>query len=151
MCTDGCMLKYSLYQGVPYWHNGDRRSTVKHYSLLLQLPGRVCTLCLIYYVLGRTAKVVVQPSLGCFMYQSICNTLPSSINSIFTRNFDIHSYFTRQALHFHLPLTRTSFAQKTIKYEGPKLWNSLNESLRSSANLLTFKRVYKSILLNVYS
>ena len=101
----------------------------------------------------RTLKIkdIYHHQLGCFMYQSICNTLPSSINSIFTRNFDIHSYFTRQALHFHLPLTRTSFAQKTIKYEGPKLWNSLNESLRSSTNLLTFKRVYKSILLNVYS
>ena len=59
------------------------------------------------------------------MYQSISITLPSSINSIFTRNFEIHTHSTRQALHFHLPLTCTSFAKKTINYEGPKLCYSL--------------------------
>ena len=84
------------------------------------------------------------------MYQAFHSTLPFSIRSIFVQNTDIHSHYTRQATNYHIPSIRTSFAHKTIKFEGPKLWNSLGDSLKRSGNLSTFKNKYKSILLGKY-
>lgn len=100
----------------------------------------------------RTLKVkdIYNHQLGSLMYQSTRNSLPSSIKSIFTPNCEIHSYFTRQAVHLHIPYTRTSLAYKTIKYEGPKLWNSLNGQLQASKNLFVFKRLFKTTLINSY-
>ena len=84
------------------------------------------------------------------MYQSVSNTLPTFINASFRRNNEIQTYSSQQALHFHLPLTPTSFAQKIFYYnEGPRLWNSLTEPLRQSANIDYFKWDYKSFFVNL--
>ena len=47
--------------------------------------------------------------------------LPLPFNDMFVRNDSIHSYLSRQASSFHLPLNRTSFAKKTFVFTGPKL------------------------------
>ena len=62
----------------------------------------------------KTLKVkdIYFHQLGSLMYQSIFGTLPTPINSIFIRNFDVHSHFTRQVSHFHLPQIRTSLTKK---------------------------------------
>ena len=104
------------------------------------------------FIKHKTLKVkdIYFHQLGSLMYQSNSGTLPSAINAIFIRNFNVHAHFTRQVTHFHLPFIRTSLTKKTIKYEGPRLWNSLTDHLRQSKNLLTFKRNFKSTLLNNY-
>ena len=86
-------------------------------------------------------KDIYYYQLGSLMYQFTSNNLPYSIKSIFFRNCEIHSYFTRQASNFHIPYTRTSFAHKTVKHEGPMLWNSFTGKLKSSKNIYTFKRI----------
>ena len=88
--------------------------------------------------------------LGSLMYQSARNLLPPSINTIFTQNCEIHSHFTRQVSNYHIPFSRTSFAQNTVKYRGPKLWNSLSRELKASTKLSSFKRLFKSTLLQAY-
>ena len=94
----------------------------------------------------RTLKIkdIYYHQIGSLMYQSVFNTLPTFINASFRRNNEIHTHSTQQALHFHLPLTRTYFAQK------PRSWNSLPEPLRKSTNIYSFKWDYKSFLLNLY-
>lgn len=94
-----------------------------------------------YFTKHKTLKVkdIYYHQLGSLVYQSTRNTLPSSINSIFTQNHEIHSHFTR-----------TSLAYKTVKLEGPKLWNSLNSQLKASKSLSVFKRKFKCTLLNSY-
>lgn len=105
-----------------------------------------------YFTKHKTLKVkdIYYHQLGSLVYQSTRNTLPSSINSIFTHNHEIHSHFTRQASNLHIPYTRTSLAYKTVKLEGPKLWNSLNSQLKASKSLSVFKRKFKCTLLNSY-
>ena len=49
--------------------------------------------------------------LGIFMFQLSQNGLPSSLIVIFTRNYQIHSYPTRQLYQYHFSLLRTSLAQ----------------------------------------
>ena len=89
--------------------------------------------------------------LGCFMYQLNSNELPHALSMLFSRNENFHSYPTRQSSGYHLPMLRTLYKQKTLIYTGPVLWNSLNESLKHSPSLVSFKYNLKSTLINNYT
>ena len=76
--------------------------------------------------------------------------LPSAIKSSFSLNSDVHSHYTSQASNFDVPYTRTSLAHKTIKHEGPILWNMLNQHLRVSKNIFICNHDFKSDTLDSY-
>ena len=48
-----------------------------------------------------------------------------TLKDMFTLNNQTHSYNTRSSKSFHLPRTRTKLRQFSIKYQGPKTFNSL--------------------------
>ena len=56
--------------------------------------------------------------------------LLSAFNHYFTTVNEIHAYNTRLASRqsYSLPKTRTNFGIFNIRYQGPKIWNSLDES-----------------------
>ena len=56
--------------------------------------------------------------------------MPSVFNHYFTTVNEIHAYNTRLASKqsYSLPKTRTNFGIFNIRYQGPKIWNSLDES-----------------------
>ena len=85
------------------------------------------------------------------MYQLNRGELPTLLSLLFTKNDHFHSYPTRQLSSFHLPLLRTLFKQKTIIYTGPHLFNSLDESLKHSPSLFSFKRKLKLNKINRYN
>ena len=89
--------------------------------------------------------------LGIFMFQLSQKTLPSPLISIFTRNSEVHSYPTRQSNQYHPPLLRTSIAQKTVVFTGPKYWNEIDQSLKLIPRLSPFKKRLKQIILESYS
>ena len=89
-------------------------------------------------------------NLGIFMHQLSVGEIPVEIAELFDKNSTIHSYPTRQSTLFHLPRTRTLFAQKTVIYTGPKLWIDLPKVIIESTSLYTFKRKLKCHLLKKY-
>ena len=90
-------------------------------------------------------------SLGIFMFELKNDNLPHVFAPLFQRNFILHSHSTRQANHYHLPQTRTVFANSTFTFTGPKFWNSLNNQLVDSPSLNSFKRKLKLYLLERYN
>ena len=100
----------------------------------------------------KTLKVddIYKSQLGTLMHQLYNNNLPNFIKSMFIRNDQIHSHFTRQCSEFHRSYSCTKLSSKTIKHEGPKLWSTLDSSLKKTANLSLFKRKLKTFLLNKY-
>ena len=88
--------------------------------------------------------------LGQFMYNYNNNTLPSVFNRMFPKNQSFHSYPTRQSNEFHLPLLRTLLAKNTFIYTGPQFWNSLDDDIKNSSTLNSFKSNLKSALLQSY-
>jgi len=56
--------------------------------------------------------------------------LPSAFNHYFTTVNEIHAYNTRLAStqSYSLLKTRTNFGIFNIRYQGPKIWNSLDEA-----------------------
>ena len=89
-------------------------------------------------------------NVGIFMYKLSTKDLPDVFLPMFRRNNEIHTYPTRQRQSFHLPRTRTVFAQKTITYNGPRFWNDLPNELIVSPSFRIFKRKLKTFLLGRY-
>ena len=87
-------------------------------------------------------------NLGIFMYQLSVNELPSVFSHMFRRNRSIHKYPTRQRDAYHLPRTRTIFAQNTIIFTGPRYWNDLPTQITDCSSLYSLKRKLKDFLLN---
>ena len=89
-------------------------------------------------------------NLGQFMYMYSNDSLPSIFASMFQRNQSFHEYPTRRSNEFHLPLLRTMFAKNTLIYTGPTYWNSLNNYIKDSPSIYSFKRRLKFSLLQFY-
>ena len=89
-------------------------------------------------------------NLGIFMYELSQGNLPDVFAPLFQRNYTLHSYPTRQTYHFHLPRTRTAFANNIFTFTGPKFWNSLNKELVNNPSINCFKRKLKYYLLERY-
>ena len=62
----------------------------------------------------------------------------------------LHNYNTRNRNIMIAPTHELSLFQNSLAYQGPKLWNSLTENLKSSRSVSYFKNQYKKILLNGY-
>ena len=90
-------------------------------------------------------------NLGMFMYKLLINELPEAFMTMFKKNNEIHTYPTRQRDSFHLPSTRTVFAQKQIIFTGPRFWNDLPNEIMISPSLYVFKRRVKLLLLQKYN
>ena len=89
-------------------------------------------------------------NLATLAFQFHNHELPSIFNHMFTFNNEVHHYPTRQIDLYHLPRTRTVFAQDTFTFAAPKLWNSLPQSIRELRNFVTFKSKLKKEFITAY-
>ena len=88
--------------------------------------------------------------LGQFMFKLNRHDLPHIFQDMFLKNSSVHHYPTRQTDSYHLPLTRTLFAYRTLTFTGPNFWNSLHKDYKDAPSLNTFKRKLKKLLLIKY-
>ena len=51
---------------------------------------------------------------------------------------------------FFVPFFKTLKLQRSIKYQGPQIWNSLDLEIKKSKSLKTFKSRMKNLLLESY-
>ena len=86
-----------------------------------------------------------------FMHKYTTNRLPKIFDGFFTPNSTVHSYPTRQSSDYHLENPKIILAQKSIKHNGPDIWNSLPTYLKQCTSLNTFKRELKNILISQYT
>ena len=65
-----------------------------------------------------------------FLYR---HGLPPESFDMFPLNNEIHSYNTKSRCFFSLPYCRTNIGKFSIRFQGPKLFNSVNEDIRNSS------------------
>ena len=82
------------------------------------------------------------------MYKAFSNKLPQNIQSYFTKSFSGNEYRTRQKNCFKQKYTRTTKRQYCLSNIGVKVWNSLNENIKSCDNLNSFKKLLKDHIIN---
>ena len=89
--------------------------------------------------------------LAIFMYKYHNKLLPSVFISFFTRITWIHNYNTRLAAKqsYYLPKARTNYGIFNIRFQGPSVWNSIDEDIKSSP-LSLFKKKMKQHFIKNY-
>ena len=77
--------------------------------------------------------------------------LPPIFNSLFTQVNTVHTYNTRHSNKesYYLPKARTNYGLFNIRYQGPKIWNLLEQETKS-LSISTFKDKIKNNFLIKY-
>ena len=70
-----------------------------------------------------------------FMYKFHNKLLPSYFDTFFNSVLNIHNYNTRSAANqsYYLPRARTNYGIFNIRFQGPKVWNSLELDIKSTS------------------
>ena len=86
-----------------------------------------------------------------FMYKFHRKLLPSIFSNFFTPVRNVHNYNTRLASKssFVLPSARTNYRIFSLKFQDPKTWNSIDESLKS-CSISAFKKKLKNLFISQY-
>ena len=81
------------------------------------------------------------------MYLYRQGLLPESFDNMLPLNNEIHSYNTKTRSCFSLPYCRTNIGKFSIRFQGPKLFNSVNEDICNSSSVSLFSSRLKLFLL----
>ena len=86
-----------------------------------------------------------------FMFQYSKGNLPVNFDVYFNPIFNTYLYSTCVASRstFSLALIRTNYGLSNIRFCGPKLWNNIDESLKSLTEF-SFKKEFKIQLIAFY-
>ena len=82
------------------------------------------------------------------MYRFYFAHLPSVFECMFKKK-SIGNIITRNTHFFEVPLFKTNFGQKSVQYQGPKLWNNICAHIDFNCSIQCFKYRLRKYLQNV--
>lgn len=88
--------------------------------------------------------------LGKYMYRSFMGSLPHYLQICFMRNKDLHNYQTRHQLNLCVPSHKKNLFHKSLFCNGPVVWNSLDQALKTLTTMTKFKKQLKKRLIASY-
>ena len=89
--------------------------------------------------------------LSTFMYKYHTNQLPKTFNSYFVEQRNHHRYHTRNTEDYKICLTKTEFANKTIRTAGPRKWHSIDKCAKTATSVKLFRSKIKTNLMEMYT
>ena len=106
---------------------------VSSYEELLQKAGK------------KTMKANRLRSLCIEIYKTINSINPTYMNEIFKLRKTSRVVRSNYKLNLYVStINQVSFGDKSLRYYGPKIWNSLTFHIKSSENLEAFKNIIKN-------
>ena len=90
---------------------------------------------------------LIKLQIGKIMYLYKNGLLPDSFNDMFLLHSDVHSYNTRSKNSFHLPHCRTNIRKFSLRFQGPKLYNSFSPDFQNAPSFAVFTSKLKIYLL----
>ena len=88
-------------------------------------------------------KEIYKLETSLFMFKLYNNQIPINLTGVFSVNSQIHSYGTRLADDCHLPLKSSRLGHYSLAYQGPKIWNSIENKTRKTKSFYVFKKNMK--------
>ena len=79
------------------------------------------------------------------MYSIENRLYPNIFLNMFSKNSLFHSYQTRHLTNFRPKLCRTNIKKFTVTSQGPNLWNSLPNDIKTTPTFSSFKFKLKNI------
>ena len=83
------------------------------------------------------------------MFKYVKGMLPTIFDDLFKRNSDDNVRVTRNINKLALPLCRTELYKRTIKYQGPNIWNRFEEVVDHKCSLHSFKKRLKKYIISM--
>ena len=74
-----------------------------------------------------------------FMFKLHHGNVSPVFKPMFTLNCDVHSYSTRQANNYHLPLPKSDLMKRSVRFRGVKIWNQAIRLVDIKCSICTFK------------
>ena len=81
------------------------------------------------------------------MHKCINKLVPDYLADMFKLRSQVHNRQTRSSGALDIPLCRLSTGQRSFAFRGAKLWNSLNNNIKSLKCPKNFTRHYANVLL----
>ena len=80
-----------------------------------------------------------------FMYKFHNNVLPAAFHSFVAKVASVHNYNTRFAAKhsYYPPDARTNYGKFNIRFQGPSVWNAIDDNVKSSFFISVFKKRLK--------
>ena len=85
---------------------------------------------------------------GKLMFLFTKNLLPNYFKSMFILTSRVHSYNTRSSKLFYTFPCRTNLRQFSIRFQGPKFFDSLSNNIKDSESISLFSKKLKEFLLS---
>ena len=159
-----CTLYYALFQchiqyGIITWSSTyktylKKLATLQNKAVKIVGNGTWNDRANPYYAKLKILKLqdLVKPETAAFVYNYKSGQLPPTFQNYFTALNNIHVKPTRatSSHNFFVSFFKTLKLQRSIKYLGPKIWNSLDHEIKNSKSLKTFKSRLKYSLLESY-
>ena len=82
------------------------------------------------------------------MYLFKRGLLPNYFRDMFTLASQIHSHNTRNSSLFYIPHCRNNFRKFSIRFQGPKFFNSLSREIQNRESISLFGKRLKKYLLS---
>ena len=78
--------------------------------------------------------------------------LPDQFRIYLTEAIKVYEKFTRASYqnNYFIPLLNALKPQRSIKYQGPLIWNALDADLKTCKRLQSFKAKIENLLLQKY-
>ena len=92
---------------------------------------------------------IIKLQIGKVMYFYKNGFLPDSFNDMFLLNCDVHSYNTRSKNSFCLPYCRTNVRKFSLRFQGPKIFNSLSPEIQNPSSTAFFNSKLKSFFFGI--
>ena len=86
--------------------------------------------------------------IGKFMYLFKRGLLPNYFRNMFTLASQLHSHYTRNCNLYYIPPCRTNIRNFSIRFQGPKFFNSLSPEIQNSESIRLFGKRLKKFLLS---
>jgi len=88
-------------------------------------------------------------SMVMFYYKYCKGLLPEAFHNMFVYRGNIHSYNIRNSADIDLPNYRSSYLQKTLRYNGAQIWNRYKNVVDLDCTIFTYrKKIILHILFN---
>jgi hypothetical protein len=84
------------------------------------------------------------------MFHHKFSLLPERFDNMFLKNDQIHTFNTRNSSKYYVPSCRTNIRQFSVRFQGPKFFNSLPHDLVDIVFSILFKKKLKQCLCSIY-
>ena len=91
---------------------------------------------------------IVSLQVAKIMYLYKNGQLPESFINMFFTGEEIHNYNTRNKFFFRLLSCSTNVRKFSLRFQGPKIFNTINDEIKNSLNLKEFTSKLKSTFLD---